>query len=335
MKKNLLHKLFLMATAVCIMNNAEARIWRVNNTAGINANFAQISDAATNSAVLPGDTLYVEGSATGYSNFELKKRLVIIGPGYFLSGTASNPGLQYNVNTAYINTLYLDSLASGSVIMGMTGSFYIAGSTDNITLTRNNITLNAYNGQSAGQMISNIKANKNYLSTNIAFALENAEITNNIISGACILSSLNNKNILFRNNVIALGNTNISGAYISNNIFGTSSATFTNSTIRYNISSRSFLPTGDNNQNNVALNTIFVSTGSSDGYYRLLANSPAIAAGEPIGGVTPDCGAFGTADPYHLSGIPPIPSIYELNVPASVPATATSITVTISTRSNN
>jgi hypothetical protein len=318
------------------MSNADAKIWRINNTVGINAHFTQLADAMASSSVLAGDTLYVEGSTVGYQALELKKRLVIIGPGYFLSGTTGNPGLQYNNLTATVNTFYLDSLGSGSVIMGLAGNFYLSGGIDNITLTRNNINLYTYNLQNTGQVNSNIKITKNYLVLSVGFSMENAEITNNIMSGACVISSTNNKNVLVRNNVITNGTTNISGAYVSNNIFTVTSATLTNSTVKYNIATtNNVLPAGDNNQNNIPANTIFVATGSTDGYYRLLANSPAIGAGEPINGVTPDSGAFGTADPYRLSGIPSIPSIYALTVPTSVPATASSMTVTISTRSNN
>lgn len=68
----------------------------------------------------------------------------------------------------------------------------------------------------------------------------------------------------------------------------------------------------------------------------LKAGSPALAAGLTVGTVvTPDCGAFGATDPYKLSGIPNIPSIYTLTVPVSIPAGTNSMNVTISTRNNN
>ncbi|MEQ1554417.1 MAG: hypothetical protein ABL929_09580, partial [Ferruginibacter sp.] len=74
---------------------------------------------------------------------------------------------------------------------------------------------------------------------------------------------------------------------------------------------------------------------STDGQWRLKAGSPAIAAGETVLGITPDCGAYGTADPYVLSGIPPIPTIYLLTVPAAIASNATTMPITISTKSNN
>jgi hypothetical protein len=43
---------------------------------------------------------------------------------------------------------------------------------------------------------------------------------------------------------------------------------------------------------------------------------------------------FGGNDPYKVSGIPGIPTIYQLQAPANVPAGG-NLPVTISTRSNN
>ena len=171
------------------------------------------------------------------------------------------------------------------------------------------------------------------MSTSLSNHFENLEFTNNIIYTQCVLNSLSNTKVLFRNisvNIVAT----ITNAYISNNIF-TGTVNFVNCTVKYNVATTNVLPPGDNNKNSVPVANIFLNTGSTDGAYRLVAGSPAVSAGEPINGVTPDCGAFGTADPYRLSGIPSIPTIYALTVPASVPSSATSMNITISTRSNN
>jgi hypothetical protein len=144
-------------------------------------------------------------------------------------------------------------------------------------------------------------------------------------------------NGLFRNNTLVSSGGTLNNCYVSNNIFSSSSLTFTNSLVKYNVSNQNNLPDPVVNNNKVNQNAalFFVGGASADAQYQLGATSPALAAGEPINGVTPDAGAFGTADPYRLSGIPPIPAIYSLTVPASVPATATSMTITFSTRSNN
>ena len=144
-------------------------------------------------------------------------------------------------------------------------------------------------------------------------------------------------NGLFRNNTFVTSGGTLNNCYVSNNILSSTSITFTNCLVKYNVSTLNNLPDPVVNNNKVNQNgaLFFAGGASADGQYQLGATSPALAAGEPINGVTPDAGAFGTADPYRLSGIPAIPSIYSLNVPASVPATATTMTVTFSTRSNN
>ncbi|MBO9657839.1 MAG: hypothetical protein J7527_03360 [Chitinophagaceae bacterium] len=332
MKKNL-HKLLLTMAAIGAMGSVDAKVWRVNNATGVAADFVQLSAAIANPAVLAGDTIHVEGSSTAYNRAELKKRLVIIGPGYHLSGTGSNAGLQYHDQIAYINGLVLDSLGSGSVVMGLSGYMYLQTGADNYTITRNNIDIYT---EIAGQKASNIKIVRNQIDVRLsAVAFEDLEFTNNIVNNNCLLSSLSNTNVLFRNNTISSATANVTNAYISNNIF-LSTVNFVNCTIKYNIATGlNTLPAGDNNQNNRPTAALILNTGSNDGKFQLAPGSPAIAAGEPINGITPDCGAFGTADPYRLSGIAPVPTIYSLTVPASVPSSATTMTVTISTRSNN
>jgi len=75
-----------------------------------------------------------------------------------------------------------------------------------------------------------------------------------------------------------------------------------------------------NNPNNLAL----------DARNQLAPNSPARGAGEN----GTDCGAFGGDDPYVLSGIPDIPSIYQLTVPSQVPQNGT-LNVQIKAKTNN
>jgi hypothetical protein len=333
MKRGLLCKLCMTGMAMGFLFTANAKTWRVNSNISINANFVQLADAVAHASVLAGDTLYVEGSTIQYASFELKKRLVIIGPGFLLSGASGgNDGLQFNTAVSYLATMYIDSLASGSVIMGMSGFINLDSKADNITISRCNIIFSVYNSV-AGAKASDIRLTKNYLAINNSPAFDNLECTNNIIVNFCSINNPDNNNLLFRNNVITTS-ANITNAYISNNIF-IAGLNPINSTVKYNFSTSNTLPAGNNNINNVSFTQLFINTGSSDGLYRLAAASPAIGAGEPINGITPDCGAFGTSDPYRLSGIPPIPTIYALTVPASVPSSATSMTVTVSTRSNN
>ncbi|MFT3827109.1 MAG: hypothetical protein QM731_24500 [Chitinophagaceae bacterium] len=331
MQQKLRYPLLLTAAIFVFLSGASAKVWRVNNNGGVNADFAQLSTAVASASVLAGDTLYVEGSATGYSSVTLRKKLVIIGPGYFLSGAGANTGLQANPNNAQLTLFDIDSLASGSTIIGLQGYVRIYSNADDITLTRCYLGLEVL---LTGQKMMNLTINKCYLSLNLnASVVENLQVTN------CYLYSWfyapNAISVLARNNVIAVS-PNISNTYFANNIFsGVTLGSVINSTYKNNLANTNILPATNNNQNSIALTSIFTGTGSTDGQYKLKAGSPAIGAGETVNGVTPDCGMFGTADPYVLSGIAPIPTIYSLTVPTSVPSTATSMQITVSTRSNN
>src|SRR4051812_48353519 len=90
--------LFLLCT-----NSTYAKIWRVNNITGINANYTDVNTAINAGTTQAGDTIHIEPSTTSYGNVSVSKRVVIIGNGYFLTGTGSNTGLQANTNTSYAN----------------------------------------------------------------------------------------------------------------------------------------------------------------------------------------------------------------------------------------
>lgn len=332
MQQNLRYPVLLAIAIFMFSFSVNAKVWRVNNTAGVSADFAQLSTAFASSLVKPGDTIYVEGTVNAYGYTTLSKRLVLIGTGYLLSGATGNAGLQFNTNNSKLSTLDVDSLASGSTFMGLDGNIRLSSGVDSITITRCNTIIDRISG---GLKSEHLVFNKCLLSLNLGAALvDDIQITNCYISNWFYIPNANN--VLVRNNVINV-NPSISNGYFANNIFiinGSVSAAV-NSSFKYNISVYNILPTGNNNQNNVPYANIFVGSGSADGQYQLKAGSTAIGAGEPVSGVTPDCGMFGTADPYRLSGIPPVPTIYELTVPATVPSSATSMTVTVSTRSNN
>jgi hypothetical protein len=96
------------------------------------------------------------------------------------------------------------------------------------------------------------------------------------------------------------------------------------------------LSTNGNNLISQTRASLIVDAGSDDAKYQLAAASPAIGGGVDISGTKPDCGAFGGNDPYVLSGIPNIPTIYSLSFPNgnSVPSGSSSILVDFSTRNN-
>ncbi len=341
----------LLSTMICIAFVANAKIWRVNNNPGVLADFTDMPAVfAGGSGVNNDDTIHVEASSIRYSAFNMNKRLVIIGTGYFLSGANSNPGLQANTNPALLEYCFIDTLASGSQFIGIEFSdgIYTANGqgADNIIVTRCNMSqMNiGFAGPSAGADYTGWIINKCHLLSITASTrpVKNAVITNTIVVQSFDLGNAGNLNNLVRNNVFRSTITTYN-TYFSNNIITGSSFAATNSTVKNNTcigaASAGFLAFVGSNGNvagETDANTFEGLTGNStDGRWRLKVGSQAIGTGETLNSVTPDRGAFGTADPYVLSGIAPIPTIYSLTVPASVPSSATTMQITISTKSNN
>jgi hypothetical protein len=348
-------KLVFTLIVLAVINVAQAKVWRVNNNPGVTADFTTIPLAVANAAVVNDDTLHIEASATQYANFTLNKRLVIIGTGYFLSGANSNVGLQQNANASLITFVYVDTLGSGSQLMGLDfsdGVYTLAGSltnsgADNITITRCKMqnfnfgfSLPPTNNNSAVGWVVN-KCHIATVANATGFKIQNLTFTNNIVTATLTLNVAGNLNNLIRNNIFR-SSIDIINAYFANNIIQNASIILTTSTVKNNLTIgapvgfAAFVGINGNISNNTDANLFQgITANSIDGQWRLKAGSAAIGAGENIGGIIPDCGAFGTADPYVLSGIPAIPTIYLLTVPTSVPSTATTMNITISTKSNN
>lgn len=328
------HGLGIFCALAFSFSSANAKVWRVNNSLGVNADFSQISAAVSSVLVQSGDTLYVEQSATSYGQFNLNKRLVIIGSGYLLN---ENTGLQYNNLSSSFSQITIDSVASGSHIIGIAGNIiYVNSDVDNILIERSEFRLLPNNVRPNSRMSNwEIRSSRigGFSFTGVAYFWENFVFRNNIYTAVLSIASASNG--LVRNNLFLSGIA-IQNCYVANNIFASiQNNAFENCTVRYNISQTNNLPAGNNNQLNIPQASLFVLTGSSDGRYQLTPTSPARGAGEPVGGETPDAGPFGTNDPYRIAGIPPIPTIYELTVPATVSSSATTMSITISTRSNN
>lgn len=337
--------LFFVASAMQV----NAKIWRINNLTGSAADFSSFDACIANASVQNGDTVYLEPSPTAYTNSVLiNKRLVFVGTGYFLSGTDANSGLQANTQGAIMNaSLRFDSLASGSVFLGFdlgSQNLWLDPRADSIRFERCRFGSISYNiaAPNIHNRARNLVFNKCYfsgVSTIAHFYFDNLEVTNCIITSTFSFGPTNVASALVRNNLFFSGIT-IANAYFANNIclnIGAGSFNVSASVIRNNIAEFSgVLPTGDGNIGGIAQSNLFVTaTGNStDGRWRLRSGSPALGAGETVGGVTPDCGPFGTPDPYRLSGIPQVPTIYSLSVPTSVPV-GQPLNITISTRSNN
>ncbi len=322
--------IFLFASSLCC-----AKIWRANNNPGINANFTT-AQAAHDGAVA-GDTIMFEPSATVYGNITLTKRLILIGPGYFVS--QNNPNYPY-ANDAQISSVAFSSGSQNSVIMGLRVN-QIAVETSNISILRNApITIG---GQaffiSLSTGISNINISQNHNTVVLASgACSNVLVTNNSLGyGTTAPTYFSNQQILFYNNIfLNSASCAFNGQLLANNIrVGNSALTFgAGTTLSNNIdasgTTNAVFGTTNGNLGNLTFAQVFVSSGSFDGQWRLRTGSPAIGAG--IGGI--DCGIFGGSTPYVLSGLPAIPALTRLFT-TGTGSNTTPLQVTISIESKN
>ena len=294
-----------------------ATVWRVNPTPGSSAHFTTLQAAHDNASVVNGDTLYFEGSAFPAGSIAFYKKLTIIGSGYFLS---ENPQTQFNQAPSIIDGyVYFYNGSQGSQIIGCTfqnGAIYIY--TDEITLERNyfNFWWHGYYIYATGN-VSDISILSNYIKTSAPGSWSilyfpnshsNILISNNYLEG--IVSTSTYFTGMFTNNIFN-GPVTVYNSTLINNIAITTPVTLDNCVTSYNIGTSTQFGNENGNLENVPLGSIFVglSGNSTDGQWQLKEGSPAIGAGE--GGA--DCGIFDGAYPYVLSGLPPIPAIYDLN----------------------
>ncbi len=340
---------------ICFAQEANARIWRVNNRSDFNGTtlfggtlggintypvFKEINQAVAWSSVVNGDTIYVESSPNNYLLAEINKRLDIIGPGFFLN---ENLKTAITFEEARIERIEFDNNSQGSVCIGITinavasNSAFII-SVSNITIKRCRIPdrISISGGCTGIFILQNFfTRNTNPLLTSSSPGTVEVVFNNNIclrtlIWNGPILQCINNifdgpQNVLnlqfdcqdFQNNILkATGATVLLNA---GNLTG----------IAHNTGS---LPAQFGNANNniviANMTSLFVDPvlNSTDGDYQLKPGSAAGSDGQ-------ERGAFGgasIASRYTLSGLAPIPVIYDIST--SGVADATGLPVTIKAR---
>ncbi len=334
----------LLVIIVLCGENVFANVWRVNNRPDVDADFTSIMQAHQSSQVEEGDTLYVEASSGVHGNTVLSKQLVIIGPGYFL---AENPETQADDNSVIISKLTFNDGSQGSIVKGCHIHSMEVNTSDIIiqgNLISNYESLHAI---TLGENISNIWIKKNYIRQMETYAS----------SSAIRAVESNTNDVIIKNNYIYIGSTNIgrssvnlgegfNGVLENNTIYGrlnVNNAQFHNNIIRrgsfttnnvsytHNMSDDDQVGTSNGNQSNINMSEVFVGSegNSSDGRWQLSSTSPAIGVG--IGGV--DLGMFGGESPYILSGMPNIPSVYQ--VEHSINYEDQTLEVEFSVKSNN
>jgi hypothetical protein len=344
MKKQILISTFF----TCLSMTCFARIWRVNNNAGVHADFTTLT--AVIAVAADDDIIYIEPSATSYdenTTVTVNKRVKIIGNGAFLSEHSS---LQVNSNDSkFLNTTLTFAVGSGgSSIYGISANaFYINQTVNDIRIQRCKTTYVLILFEH-----TNISILENWVSGNIVSvgtgSVTNLLIKNNIVTGYIDIKTGDAATI--ENNTVASGSytlnlNNNTAVAVINNILKAGGGAPTvvlgvGATYSNNISSDNSIPTTNNNQIDVDISTVLVAIPfNSDSDAQLKAStttfiSPAINTG--LYGNGDDIGAFnnGTNRPSFILGlIPPFPTIYALTG-ANIVTTPT-MNVTISTRSNN
>ena len=164
----------------------------------------------------------------------------------------------------------------------------------------------------------------------------NFYIANNIVVGNTNFGTVTQAgNNIYRNNILSY-NASAQNTFINNISPNTGNMFAQNMT-------PVFVGTTDNVTNGTTVfNNRIDKTGSTlEGRFDLKAASPALTAGETgitfnsVAVTTPACGAYGATDPYRKGGFPAIPRIYSLTVPATVPNGAATMTIAVSSSSNN
>lgn len=325
--KNALYFLTLTLLFSVSIGSASAAVFRVNNSLTENIPgglFTALQRAHDHFSVKNGDTLMVEGSTKSYDGFTCTKRLVIIGPGYFLG---ENSGVNGMVTSALINDyINFKDGSQGSYVVGVETGYTLYIRTASIYLIRCKILnlgfAGAANSKVVSSFINTVDGTYSYLND------ANIAITNSIIERDYSKLSY----LTYENNIL-VGNYEwaISAGTFRNNILLSRDAKveIKSPTIQNNLAPNAQFGTTNGNTAYEPAN-VFVGTGSSDGKYRIKANSPYIAAG--YNGTQP--GIFGGSEPYTLSGVPPIPIIYELNVPGTGSA-ASGLNINVKIRGAN
>lgn len=283
-------KVMLILAAACMTVAANAKILRVSNVSGSSAPYSSID--AAHDAAKAGDTIMVDASSAryggNYARYDITKKLVIIGPGYWL---VENDAIAEGSSSAYIATLNLKT--EGIVVKGMEiGVLNVSGAKAVINRCHiGNISFSsgADNGVVSQCYITDTPSGANYI-----------QMTNNIFTSTTnytLLSGFNNSYIAYN-------------TFRNKNVQLTSSVT--NTTFEHNlwkeIKNSSTTNSINNNYSTDIINTQATNDFIDKDYYAL----------EIPEDVVSKYGAFAGDSPYVLAGVPSGPVIQDLVVPTTV-----------------
>jgi len=325
---------------VLLVSNSYAAKWRVNSNTAISANFTSINDAVASDNVVDGDTLYLENGSF-FQSSTITKRLVVIGPGYFLGEQDSSYA---NIAPAIVQSIdILGSAASGTTITGVrvVSSISVRDAANNVVIERS-FTGNI--SQGGGSEVYGLTVRQCYIVGIIdgSVYFKSTSFYNNIIIGRVNLTcgeSAHNfyNNIIYFNEESTYYAFYASNSTVTNNIiirepattayksYGIDFANSVNTTFSGNVLSQ---PANASYAQNLYAQTkagVFALTGATDEQWKLAAASP--AKGYGLNG--DDCGAYGGVMKYVPSGFPYlVPRIFK----ATIPSTGTNGTIQVNVK---
>ena len=348
-----MRKFFMMAAVVCISllsTAAQAKTWRINSDPEAKADFLSINDAMASLDVYPGDVLYLDPGCH-LSRQEISKGVTIIGTGFNLNGA---------VEEAFVDGFEIKASDVKLMSINITGDVFVNNSkASNITLerckTRNLLfqnagtnlkVLNCYvSGNISG--ISHGVAVRNSIVLGQIHSIKNGVIKNCVVISDCGNSSSNSYNyyVLYSITNTSITNNIIINTSTQSTVDGNTTKFYNHQTI-YNVSETDANSINNNILSNDAEHTfaiyktnqfigakiedVFEWEGSLDERFKLKEDSPALGAG--ANGV--DCGVYGGAYPYVVSGLPKfIPYIVESNIPTT--PTDGKLNITLKIKSQN
>ena len=353
-KINIMKKQITLLAAIMlfIATSINATVWRVNNRVNVDADFTTLGAAISGSSA--NDTLYLEGSPTSYGNAYIYSPVTIIGTGYFLN---ENDSTQAYKEKSIVGSLYFNNGSQGSVVEGLyidavntyVPAYGVYINTNDITIRRNYIfghgnynwvhhygiyVVATYNSLTIEQnwirpYAPNSDGSYTHAIHFVAYTIGSL-IQNNIIycdtNGRAIYMGEDNEasSLIVKNNAIMGNITTYNSSHYNNILIHGSYTPATNDLNSNNICDLTQYPNENDNQQSVVMSTVFEDyTTNIDNGYILKAGSPAIGSGV----LAVDCGPFGTNDPYVLSGMPPIPAIFDLEMNQTIGTSTIPVTV--------
>lgn len=321
-------KTIFTLAAVCMTLAANATILRVSNVNGSSAPYSTIQAAVD--AANEGDTIMVDGSNTDYEKTTIDKRLVLIGPGFWINEN----GLVDEAAPAAKALFLIKRAAAGTVIEGFSttgvGGIQIQINADNCVVRRCYIIGCTDYGIRFGKddwqkdpLVSGAVIHQNFFensmlqgSTTESLSPSNIQVTNNIFidkNGHFEIEYFKSSYVAY-NTMLGYVNYDTPGNGHFRHI---NSSTIENNIIR----DQSVIYGGwgsDDNEwsNNYIASALF--DGNGEEVHKSYKTDKDIRDAELSLTNGQNYGAFAGDSPYVLSGIPAAPVIQDLVMPTTV-----------------